>query len=70
VIVFTKIDKVKGQDYMVNIENIKSALLEHWEELPQCFVTSSEKKLGRDELLEFITISLSKRLERRFLSAS
>ncbi len=54
VIVFTKIDKVKGSDPNVNIESIKTEFLNYWETLPQCFVTSSEKKIGREELLEFI----------------
>ncbi|MDX9775619.1 MAG: YihA family ribosome biogenesis GTP-binding protein, partial [Petrimonas sp.] len=29
-------------------------LLERWEELPPVFVTSSENKLGREELLDYI----------------
>jgi GTP-binding protein len=27
---------------------------EHWDEMPQCFYTSAEKKEGKDELLSFI----------------
>jgi GTP-binding protein len=29
-------------------------LLERWEELPPVFVTSSEKGVGREELLDYI----------------
>jgi len=54
VIVYTKIDKVKGTSHLDNIARIEQGLLEHWEELPQRFPTSSEKKVGRDEILDFI----------------
>ena len=30
------------------------ALKEQWEELPPYFITSSEKKTGRDEVLDYI----------------
>jgi GTP-binding protein len=29
-------------------------MLETWEEMPNYFVTSSSKKIGRDELLSYI----------------
>ncbi|MDE6022628.1 MAG: hypothetical protein K2G13_03905 [Muribaculaceae bacterium] len=32
----------------------RKALLEQWEELPPVFLTSSEKKKGRESILEFI----------------
>jgi GTP-binding protein len=54
VIVYTKIDKVKSNGHIENIERIENGILEHWEELPQRFMTSSEKKIGREELLDFI----------------
>lgn len=53
-IVFTKADKLSKTDLERNIESYKKRLLEDWEELPQVFVTSSETKLGRDEILDFI----------------
>mgnify|MGYP003299646394 CR=1 FL=1 len=37
-----------------NLEKIESALLEYWEELPPRFITSSEKGIGRDEVLNYI----------------
>ena len=53
-IVFTKADKLSKTELDKNIETYKQRLLEDWEELPPIFVTSSETKLGRDEVLDFI----------------
>ena len=53
-IVFTKADKLSKAELDKNIETYKQRLLEDWEELPPIFVTSSETKLGRDEVLDFI----------------
>ena len=53
-IVFTKADKLKRAELKNNIERYKRRLLEQWEELPPCFVTSSESTLGRAELLSYI----------------
>jgi GTP-binding protein len=53
-IVFTKADKLKPGVLTKNIEEYKNELLKFWEELPQCFVTSAEKKEGGDEILQLI----------------
>lgn len=53
-IVFTKADKLGKMALQANISAYKDALLEHWEELPPTFVTSSESELGREELLDYI----------------
>ena len=53
-IVFTKADKLTSTKVRQNVEAYKQVLLETWEELPPIFVTSSEKKQGRDELLDYI----------------
>ena len=53
-IVFTKADKVSKAELDRNVEAMKQRLLEDWEELPPIFITSSEKKQGRDELLAYI----------------
>jgi GTP-binding protein len=37
-----------------NVEAFKTRLLEEWEELPPLFITSAEKKTGRDEVLNYI----------------
>ncbi len=36
------------------MEAYKKKLLETWEELPPVFLTSAEKKQGRDEVLDYI----------------
>ena len=53
-IVFTKADNIPGGKLKSNIEIYKQTLLEQWEELPPIFATSSEKKIGRTELLDYI----------------
>lgn len=53
-IVFTKTDKLSGGKVSQNIANYKKKLQETWEELPPMFLTSSESRLGRDELLDYI----------------
>ena len=53
-IVFTKTDKLSGGKVSQNIANYKKKLQETWEELPPMFLTSSESRQGRDELLDYI----------------
>lgn len=53
-IVFTKMDKQSPTRSKESVERYKEKLLETWEELPPVFVTSSEKKQGREELLNYI----------------
>lgn len=55
VIVYTKTDKLKALEVDDNIEQIRKGLLEHWESLPQQFVTSANTGEGRDEILDFIS---------------
>lgn len=53
-IVFTKTDKQSKGKTKANIENYMKTLSEQWEELPQYFESSSEKKIGREEILDYI----------------
>src|SRR5690606_1242723 len=53
-LVFTKIDKLKKTEIFRNIENIKKELHKTWEELPMMFLSSSETRLGRDSILDYI----------------
>jgi len=53
-IVFTKADKISKAELDKNVEAFKARLLEEWEELPPIFITSSEKKQGRDDVLDYI----------------
>ena len=58
-IVFTKIDKLK-QDGNPNsgiekkIKKYKSVILENWEYLPEIFLTSSTKHIGKENILYYI----------------
>ncbi len=55
VIVYTKTDKLKTKKKIEeNIKIIQDELLQYWHKLPQQFVTSAEKKTGREDILNFI----------------
>ncbi len=54
VLVFTKADKQSKAKTEANIALFKTALAASWESMPPVFLTSSEKFMGRDELLSFI----------------
>ena len=53
-IVFTKADKLSATKASQQVEAYKKVLLETWEELPPIFITSAEKRQGRDEILDYI----------------
>lgn len=53
-IVFTKADKVSKAKLKGNVTHYLTELKKQWEELPPYFVTSSEAKLGREEILDYI----------------
>ena len=53
-IIFTKADKLTPNKARQAMEAYKKKLLETWEELPPMFITSSEKKDGRDDVLNYI----------------
>jgi len=53
-LVFTKADKLGNSKLNQQIATYKKKLLQHWEELPTCFLTSSASGLGRKEFLDFI----------------
>ncbi|WP_185286457.1 ribosome biogenesis GTP-binding protein YihA/YsxC [Chryseobacterium indologenes] len=53
-IVFTKSDKLKPNAVIKNVEDYKTELHKTWEDLPELYITSSEKKEGGDEILKFI----------------
>lgn len=53
-LVFTKADKLSKGRLVSNLELYRERLLESWEELPPTFVTSSETRQGREELLAYI----------------
>ena len=53
-IVFTKADKVSKAKLNGNVMHYLTELKKQWEELPPYFVTSSETKAGREEILNYI----------------
>ena len=53
-LVFTKSDKITQRDSARNVNAFLNRLKETWEELPQYFVTSTVKKLGRKAILDYI----------------
>lgn len=57
-IIYTKADKNSKAQLEKNTLSIEAELLKHWEELPNTFVTSSEKSFGRDAVLDFIAYHL------------
>lgn len=53
-IIFTKADKLKKQQVLPAVKKYTDVLKESWEELPPYFITSSESRLGREEVLDYI----------------
>lgn len=53
-IVFTKADKVSKAKLTGNVMHYLTELKKQWEELPPYFITSSEAKTGREEILNYI----------------
>ena len=53
-IIFTKADKLKGGRLKMNINAYLRELSKQWEELPPHFVSSSEDRTGRVDILNYI----------------
>ena len=53
-IIFTKADKLKGGRLKMNINAYLRELGKQWEELPPHFVSSSEDRTGRVDILNYI----------------
>jgi GTP-binding protein len=53
-IIFTKTDKLSHSRLQENLKAYRQKLSESWEELPPVFLSSAEKKEGRDEILGYI----------------
>ncbi len=54
VIIYTKTDRLKPEELEANLERFRGAMLESWNALPQQFITSSNERSGRQEILQFI----------------
>jgi len=65
-IIFTKADKLKPNAIERHINDYKEVLLETWEEMPNYFITSSSKSIGKENLLEYIdTLNTSMNLSSK-----
>ncbi len=54
-IIFTKADKIGNEQKAIKAaKKYMETLKETWEELPPYFVTSSEKRIGREQVLDYI----------------
>lgn len=53
-IIFTKADKQSASKTKQNVNNYIEELKKQWEELPPYFVSSSEKCIGRQDILNYI----------------
>lgn len=53
-IIFTKIDKLSKSKVKENLDIYQDKLRETWDELPPIFQTSSEAKIGGEEILDYI----------------
>lgn len=53
-IVFTKVDKIGKTTVDKNVSKYKKELLKYWDELPPMFLTSSENRTGKEDLLDYI----------------
>lgn len=53
-IIFTKADKLKPKAIDNHVVDYKNILLETWEEMPNYFITSSSKDIGKEEVLQYI----------------
>lgn len=54
-IIFTKADKIGRNKVQQNVAAYTRRLSETWEELPPYFVTSSEERTGKEEVLGYIS---------------
>ena len=53
-IVFTKADKLTEKQIQEHVTSYSEILLQQWEEIPPYFITSSENRLGKEDLLSYI----------------
>ncbi len=53
-IIFTKADKLSVSKAKANAQAWMNALLDTWESLPTYFITSADRRTGREEVLDYI----------------
>lgn len=52
--IFTKADKLSSSALNKNMQVYKKEMLKTWESFPDIFITSSEQRLGKAQILDFI----------------
>lgn len=57
-LVFTKTDKLGKNEWANNLAKYKKRLMDYWGVLPELFITSAEKKQGKEEILTYIEENL------------
>lgn len=53
-IIFTKMDKLSKSELQKNLASFKKEMLLTWEDMPDCIISSAEKKIGKEDILDFI----------------
>jgi GTP-binding protein len=63
-IIYTKADKNSKAELARQIKAIEKELLKYWEEVPNTFISSAEKKTGKEEILDFIDYQINENRPR------
>ncbi len=53
-IIFTKMDKLSKLELQKNLAAFKKDMLQSWEDMPDCIISSAEKKIGKEDILDYI----------------
>ncbi len=53
-LIFTKADKIKKSEIDKRIDEFTSSLSQYWSSIPNYFISSSLKKIGRKEIIKYI----------------
>ena len=69
-IIYTKADKNSKAELARNIAAIEKELLKEWAEMPNTFITSAEKKMGKDDVLDFIGFQFKEHVAFREIKPS
>ena len=53
-LIFTKADKIKKSEIDIRIDEFTASLSQYWSSIPNYFISSSLKKIGRKEIIKYI----------------
>ena len=53
-LIFTKADKIKKREIDKRIDEFNASLNQYWSSIPNYFISSSLKKIGRKEIIKYI----------------